>query len=140
MRTKIVGVGNTIDSYGEKFISAPHDKNQRNYYEGSNYNNNKRRNYMDERNLDNMGSYDHYNGSKSLNERIGDIVEGVNKLEEMQKNKKDANSKTTDDKHNTNKETPAEDLKDIDFLDLGKNEEVGQKKKPVNEDVNFLDM
>lgn len=33
LRTKIVGAGNTMDSYGEQFVSANNDKGSRTYYD-----------------------------------------------------------------------------------------------------------
>ena len=64
MRTKIVGVGNTIDSYGEKFLSAPSDKTDRNYYDSRKLGNSNYQKANKEEGFGSMGTYDQYQPSK----------------------------------------------------------------------------
>ena len=140
MRTKIVGVGNTIDSYGDKFLSAPTEKNDRNYYEGKKFGNGEyKRANKDDEGFGNMGTYDQYQPSKTLNERIGNILEGVSKFEEKQA-KNDNKNRKDSDKGKKEIPKPNNDLDDIDFFDFGDNKPVTKSEKKVNDNINFLDM
>ena len=74
LRGKIVGVGNTMDSYGDKFLS---DKKKSNF--------DSKKDKKTEEKFDSIGSYDPYKNDKTLQEKIGNIIEGVNALEEKEK-------------------------------------------------------
>lgn len=79
LRTKIVGVGNTMDSYGDKFQSAPSDdrgapmgqygKPEKDDFGG----------YQNKGSAQG-GSYDPYNSTKPLSEKIGVILDDVEKV------------------------------------------------------------
>lgn len=87
LRTKIVGVGNTMDSYGDKFLSAPSDLGGKKdngtkdkYTRPSGYDNPSER--INDDNFNSIGTYDPYNSSKPLSEKIGVILGDVDKIKE----------------------------------------------------------
>jgi len=87
LRTKIVGVGNTMDSYGDKFLSAPGDIDSKrdsqqkdNYSRPSGYGNDYDQNKGS--NFNSIGSYDPYSSNKPLSEKIGVILGDVDKIKE----------------------------------------------------------
>ncbi len=88
LRTKIVGVGNTMDSYGDKFLSAPGENDSRcgdsqtkdNYSRPSGYGSNNDRDGGS--NINSIGSYDPYSSNKPLSEKIGVILGDVDKIKE----------------------------------------------------------
>lgn len=86
-----------------------------------------------------MGTYDQYQTSKTLSERIGNILEEVNKLEETQ-NK--GNEKKLDNKLKDNKTTKNnhKEIAELDLLDFGDEKPVTQPFNNKNDEVNFLDM
>lgn len=140
LRGKIVGVGNTIDSYGDKFLSANTDKNDKNYYEARKVDNNSYQKANKESNgLGNMGTYDQYQSSKTLSERIGNILEGVNRLEEKQNKGEDKKleNKQKDDKSTKNSHT---EIAELDLLDFGDEKPVTKPFNNKKDEVNFLDM
>jgi len=77
LRTKIVGVGNTMDSYGDKFQSAPSD--DRGAPMGH-YGKPEREDYGNSKTGGQMGSYDPYQSTKPLSEKIGVILDDVDKV------------------------------------------------------------
>lgn len=77
MRTKIVGVGNTMDSYGDKFQSAPND--DRGAPMGQ-YGKGDRDEYGGSKTGGVTGSYDPYQSTKPLSEKIGVILDDVDKV------------------------------------------------------------
>ena len=80
LRTKIVGVGNTMDSYGDKFQSGKTDP-----YEETRMGSRKRdKDPTDSEPGDpkHGGSYDPYVSTKPLSERIGVILDDVDKINE----------------------------------------------------------
>ena len=79
MRTKIVGVGNTMDSYGDKFQATKNDDYENKREEG-NFKNKNHQN--DKRDTNQMTSYDPYQSTKPLSERIGVILDDVDKVNE----------------------------------------------------------
>ncbi len=90
LRTKIVGVGNTMDSYGDKFLSAPNDtegkrdfQSKESYTKPSGYSGQNDKNNGD--NVNSIGSYDPYKSSKPLREKIGVILDDVEKINEGDK-------------------------------------------------------
>lgn len=91
LRTKIVGVGNTMDSYGDKFLSAPNDIDAKRdgptkdgFSRPSNpYSGPTEREGMT--NFNSIGSYDPYSSNKPLSEKIGVILGDVDKIKEGDK-------------------------------------------------------
>lgn len=78
LRTKIVGVGNTMDSYGDKFQSAPNEDrgNPMGQYgkpDSDDYGSSSKTGGQ-------MGSYDPYQSTKPLSEKIGVILDDVDKI------------------------------------------------------------
>lgn len=81
LRTKIVGVGNTMDSYGDKFQSAPSDdrgapmgqygKPEKDDFGGG---------YARPKNDQVNSAYDPYSSTKPLSEKIGVILDDVDKV------------------------------------------------------------
>jgi len=87
LRTKIVGVGNTMDSYGDKFLSAPGDlDSKRDSKKRDNYSRPSDRKNDNDRdggsNFNSIGSYDPYSSNKPLSEKIGVILGDVDKIKE----------------------------------------------------------
>ena len=80
LRTKIVGVGNTMDSYGDKFQSGKSDQ----YEETRSGSRNRQKNSNESEPADPKqgGSYDPYVSTKPLSERIGVILDDVDKIDE----------------------------------------------------------
>lgn len=91
LRTKIVGAGNTMDSYGDKFLSAPNDVDARRdgpakdgFARPANpYSTPAERDGMT--NFNSIGSYDPYSSNKPLSEKIGVILGDVDKIKEGDK-------------------------------------------------------
>ena len=77
IRNKIVGVGNTVDSFGDKYQS-PYE-NSRPGSHNNNYSNYQRRTNEEQQSHE---PYDPYRPNKKLGQRIGDIIEDVDKIEE----------------------------------------------------------
>ena len=131
LRSKIVGVGNTMDSYGEKFMSAPYEKSDRTYLNRDTIHEN---GYMkaNKREVDNSGegSYDRYNSSLSLKEKLGGIMDNVDKAMEKE-SKKDGSKRE--------KEEEKKDDLDFDLLELepGQFEKEREAKEP--KEVNLID-
>jgi hypothetical protein len=76
-----VGVGNTMDSYGDKFLNAPSETDSKRDPQAKNgYN----RPSKDESpsNFNSIGSYDPYSSNKRLSEKIGVILDDVDKIKE----------------------------------------------------------
>jgi hypothetical protein len=114
LRNKIVGCGNTMDSYGDKYLQAPQKNKTENKEKIEN-----------NENFNSIGSYDPY-GSKSLRERIGNIVETVDKL--------DAQERELDQKRENTK-----DIKNVDLLTFENVKKENPKKdNKVDEDIDFL--
>jgi protein subunit release factor B len=78
LRTKIVGVGNTMDSYGDKFQPASNEKSgsSNGQYEKPDRGDNDNA----QRTVNQSGSYDPYNSTKPLSEKIGVILDDVDKV------------------------------------------------------------
>ena len=70
LRGKIVGCGNTMDSYGDKYLQAP-NKNKEKGYKDKNSKNSRNDNTD---NFNSIGSYDPYQSNKSLREKIGNFI------------------------------------------------------------------
>lgn len=151
LRSKIVGVGNTIDSYGDKFLSGNTDKNDRNYYENRKFENNsyQRANKDTEGGFGSMGTYDQYQSSKTLSERIGNIIEGVNKYEEQKKEAEKKEGKTKGEKNTKatkgtksekNEKAEKDNLADLDLLDFGDERPVVKSTVNKPDEINLLDM
>lgn len=77
IRNKIVGVGNTVDSFGDKY-QGPYE-NSRPGSHNNNYSNYQRRGNEEQQSHE---PYDPYRPNKKLGQRIGDIIEDVDKIEE----------------------------------------------------------
>jgi len=86
LRTKIVGVGNTMDSYGDKFLSAPNENERKpDYQNKDNYSKPGYSNSTDREggsNFNSIGSYDPYQSSKPLSEKLSVILGDVDKIKE----------------------------------------------------------
>lgn len=89
LRTKIVGVGNTMDSYGDKFVSMPDDqrKDTNGYKDGTKDgykggSSNRMAIEPQPGNFGSIGSYDPYSSNKPLSEKIGVILGDVDKIKE----------------------------------------------------------
>ena len=88
LRTKIVGVGNTMDSYGDKFVSKPDDQRKesngyKDYKDGyKNGSSNRMAIEPQPGNFGSIGSYDPYSSNKPLSEKIGVILGDVDKIKE----------------------------------------------------------
>ena len=77
LRTKIVGVGNTMDSYGEKFQATQEKEKEADPYSSKPLSDPfeaQRKKY------DGMASYDPYSSTKPLSEKIGVILDDVEKV------------------------------------------------------------
>ena len=79
-----------MDSYGDKFLSAPSDIDDKkdsqtkdNYARHSGYDNPLDKNT--DSNFNSIGSYDPYNSNKPLSEKIGVILGDVDKIKEGDK-------------------------------------------------------
>lgn len=78
LRTKIVGVGNTMDSYGDKFLQSSGDNAQTG---NGKYSKTDKDDYDEsKKNQNQVGSYDPYNSTKPLSEKIGVILEDIEKV------------------------------------------------------------
>lgn len=78
MRTKIVGVGNTMDSYGDKFQSAPNDDKGAPMGQYGKTDKEEIGGYS--KTGGQAGSYDPYNSTRPLSEKIGVILDDVDKV------------------------------------------------------------
>ena len=122
MRTKIVGAGNTMESYGDKFLPAPNNnKTKKEKQPGFDPDKPQIAQFQQTpQNFARMGSYDSYSKGKSeiFKHKVDDIVEGVKKKEEeLRQNEK------------------GETYDDFDFLGL---EECEIDKEHNDNKVDFL--
>lgn len=78
LRTKIVGVGNTMDSYGDQFQNGKNDQ----YDKTRSGSQGKDSNDPYKTDPKQSGSYDPYLSTKPLSERIGVILDDVDKVNE----------------------------------------------------------
>lgn len=131
MRTKIVGAGNTMDSYGDKYLAAPSKSKSKEEAENKpNLDAPQIEQFKQvPKDFNKMGSYDSYSKGKSelFQNKVADIVEGVQKKEEeLRKNGKTGNK--------------AETYDDFDFLGLEECEidSTGKGKEMQKSNVDFL--
>lgn len=80
-----------------------------------------------------MGEYDSYGNGKTLSQRIGNILEGVNKYEEQKM--KEGKGKSNKEKEKVKEE----ELADLDLLDFGDEKFVKKQTTNVDDNINFLD-
>ena len=77
LRGKIVGIGNTMDSYGDKYLKAQEEPQKyARTDKGQSKNPNK---------FAHIGSYDPYKADKTLQEKIGAIMKNVDQMEQKEK-------------------------------------------------------
>jgi len=79
LRTKIVGVGNTMDSYGDKIQTLNSGEGQNEVRSHSGH----KRGYENEdykKDTNPTNSYDPYHSTKPLSEKIGVILDDVSKV------------------------------------------------------------
>ncbi len=114
LRGKIVGEGNTMDSFGDKFQS---NKNK------------KKKNKSAQPNpFKPQPQYDPYSKKKSLSEKIGVILGDVDKVK----------SKEGEGKQFPKAPKKKEELPDDDLIGLGMDKPQPPSKRTQNEDVDFL--
>lgn len=127
-----MGVGNTMDSYGDKFQP---DKNN-DYKDKKNGSNRKNKDDQDKKKDTNeMTSYDPYQSTKPLSEKIGVILDDVDKVNDGD------NAETIKQKlggKNKNMFANKKGTNDDDFFGFDENKKQDLKKTEVSE-VNFLD-
>lgn len=134
LRSKIVGVGNTMDSYGERFLSTPYQKIDRSYLERKDYTKN---GYFkatkNEEQHNGTIYYDQYNSKLSLNEKLGGIINKVDQVAQNEDNKDKSSNKNKNDKLNCEK------VMEFDLLELEPGQFDSQNKNRKDSNINFID-
>lgn len=125
LRGKIVGAGNTMDSYGEKFMSVPYEKSGKSYLES---NISSRIGYQKANTMEQAWTadkvYDKYESGASLTDKLGGIINRLDQLQE-QEHKYEKFENSIDESQKNNDKKVADDF---DLLEFAPEEKTALRK------------